>query len=79
MNRALEFLNEAYSQAWYFPNSNKVRLLISLTVAEVQELLDRVALLEQQSPQQIPAILVESHRRQTPQLPDSAYKQHKSC
>ena len=45
MNRAIEFLNEAYSLLGYFGNDDRARLLVRLAVGEVQELLD---LLERQ-------------------------------
>lgn len=46
MNRALEFLNEAYGLLGYFGNDDRARLLVRLAVGEVEELLDRLATLE---------------------------------
>ncbi len=46
MNRAIEFLNEAYGLLGYYGNDDQARLLVRLAVGEVQELLDRMALYE---------------------------------
>lgn len=44
-NRAMEFLNEAYSLLGYFGNDDRARLLVRLAAGEVQELLDSIATL----------------------------------
>jgi len=46
MNRAIEFLSEAYSLLGYFGNGDKARLLVRLAMGEVEELQDRLAALE---------------------------------
>lgn len=45
-NRAIEFLDEAYSLLGYFGNDDRARLLVRLAAGEVVELLDRLAELE---------------------------------
>lgn len=46
VNRAYEFLSEAYNLLAYWGNHEKARLLVRLALGEVEELQDRLAAFE---------------------------------
>lgn len=46
MNRAMEFLQQAWHLLVWWGNCEKARLLVELTMGEVQELYNRIAELE---------------------------------
>ena len=68
MNRALEFLIEAHGLMQYWSNHEQARLLVRMAVREVEELHERIAVLEGRIAAPLPAMLVEQRRQSTPAI-----------